>query len=67
MQAEFMELIEKVGGEIKFDRPIRFAQTPHAIIQYIPELNNKMEVNEFGNAKHTILQRLRWIVKNNNN
>lgn len=63
LQQQYDDLINQLGAtDVKLVNPIRFALTPHSPIQWINILPVNYDIEQWGQAKHTVIQRLRWIL-----
>lgn len=58
-KTEFNNLINKLNGYVKLDKPIRFKLTPHSPITKIYELSKNDIFENFGEAQDAVLQTLR--------
>ena len=67
LQQQYDQLIIELGSkDIELNNPIRFALTPHSPIQWIRTLPVNHDIEQWGQAKHTVIQRLKWLVVLNN-
>ena len=58
-KTEFHNLINKLGGYVKLEKPIRFTLTPHSPITKIYQLSKNDVFKNFGEAQDAVLQTLR--------
>ena len=61
MQKDFDELINYFGGYLKLEHRIRFKLTPHSKEILVYELKSTDLIEQFGDAKNTVIQRLKWL------
>jgi len=61
MQKDFDDLINYFGGYLKLEHRIRFKITPHSKEILIYELKSTDNIEQFGDAKNTVIQRLKWL------
>lgn len=64
---EFIRMMKILGGNVIFDKPIRFRLTPHSPTKKIYSLSITEDFNDFGDVKDTILQVLRGLTHKHKN
>lgn len=67
LQDEYNQLIHDLGGtDIELDKPIKFRKTPHSNDIIISVLPLSYNIENYGDAKFTVLQKLRHLKANLN-
>lgn len=61
---DFRLMINKLGGKVVLEKPIRFRLTPHSLTVKIHRLSIEDHFNDYGEAKDTVLQVLRRLTNN---
>ncbi len=62
----FYNLLDFLGNEVKFEKSLKYRETPHSPTIYINEVNQNYDVEENYKALDTIIQQFKIIIYERN-